>query len=171
MPKGNVNVSRFGDRIIGVGGFINISQNAKCVIFSGTLTAGDLDIGWEDGKTIIRKEGRHRKFVPKLEQICYNAAMGRARGQVTLFVTERAVFRVGSQGLELIEIAPGLDADRDVIARMGFRPAVSPDLRTMDARIFQPALMGLSADIHAKPRGYRSARVAQWHEMRRRAAP
>src|SRR6185369_15492096 len=71
-PQGNVNVSRFGDRIIGVGGFINIAQNAKCVIFSGTLTAGDLDVAWEDGKTVIRKEGRHRKFVPKVEQICYN---------------------------------------------------------------------------------------------------
>ena len=121
--EGNVNVSRFGDRIIGVGGFINISQNARCVVFSGTLTAGDLDIGWEDGRTVIRKEGRHRKFVPKLEQICYNASIGRERGQVTLFVTERAVFRVGANGLELIEIAPGLDAERDVIAQMGFRPA------------------------------------------------
>src|SRR5690242_15273687 len=82
-PAGNVNVSRFGDRIIGVGGFINISQNAKCVVFSGTLTAGDLDIGWEQGKTVIRREGRHTKFVPRLEQICYSAAMGRARNQVT----------------------------------------------------------------------------------------
>src|SRR6185369_12692734 len=100
-PQGNVNVSRFGDRIIGVGGFINIAQNARCVVFGGTLTAGDLDIGWEDGRTVIRKEGRHRKFVPRLEQICYSAGMGRARGQVTLFVTERAVFRVTGNGLEL----------------------------------------------------------------------
>jgi len=167
--EGNVNVSRFGDRIIGVGGFINIAQNAKCVIFSGTLTAGDLDIAWEDGKTVIRKEGRHRKFVPKLEQVCYNASMGRARGQATIFVTERAVFRVGSQGLELIEIAPGLDAERDVISKMGFRPAVSSDLRAMDARIFRPGLMGLSADVHAKPRGFRSARVARWHKAHRSA--
>jgi propionate CoA-transferase len=167
--EGNVNVSRFGDRIIGVGGFINIAQNAKCVIFSGTLTAGDLDIAWEDGRTIIRTEGRHQKFVPKLEQVCYNASMGRTRGQVTLFVTERAVFSVGAQGLELVEIAPGLDAERDVIARMGFRPAVSRSLRIMDARIFRPDLMGLSADIHAKPHRFRSSRVAQWHEARRRA--
>ena len=167
--EGNVNVSRFGDRIIGVGGFINISQNARCVIFSGTLTAGDLDIEWVDGKTIIRREGRHRKFVPKLEQVCYNASMGRPRGQVTLFVTERAVFRVGSQGLALTEIAPGLDAERDVIAHMGFRPAVSSELKLMDPRIFNPGLMGLSADIHAKPRGYRSPRVAAWHEARAKA--
>src|SRR5499427_817075 len=134
--EGNVNVSRFGDRIIGVGGFINISQNAKCVIFSGTLTAGDLDIAWENGTTIIRKEGRHKKFVPKLEQICYNASIGRERGQVALFVTERAMFRVGRDGLELIEIAPGLDAERDIIAHMGFRPRVAPELQVMDARIF-----------------------------------
>ena len=164
--EGNVNVSRFGDKIIGVGGFINIAQNAKSVIFSGTLTAGDLDIDWEDGKTVIRKEGRHKKFVPKIEQVCYNASMGRDRGQLALFVTERAVFRVGPNGLELIEIAPGLDAERDVISNMGFRPAVAPDLKPMDARIFKRGLMSLSADIHAKPHRFRSARVAQWHEAR-----
>jgi len=167
---GNVNVSRFGDRIIGVGGFINISQNAKCVIFSGTLTAGDLDIAWEDGRTVIRKEGRHQKFVPQLEQICYSASMGRAWGQVALFVTERAVFRVGPRGLELIEIAPGLDPERDVISKMGFRPVVSNELKLMDPRIFRPARMGLTTDIHAKPRSYRSNRVARWHEMRKRTA-
>jgi len=164
--QGNVNVSRFGDKIIGVGGFINISQNAKCVVFGGTLTAGNLDIGWENGRTIIRSEGRHRKFVPKLEQVCYSATIGRARGQVTLFVTERAVFRVGEEGLELIEIAPGLDAERDVIAHMGFRPRVSGSLRTMDARIFQPGLMGLHRDILGKPRRYRSKRVQRWYESR-----
>ena len=169
--EGNVNVSRFGDRIIGVGGFINISQNAKCVIFSGTLTAGDLDIGWENGRTIIRREGRHPKFVPKLEQICYSASMGRAQGQVALFVTERAVFRVGATGLELIEIAPGLDPERDVISKMRFRPVVSRELKEMDPRIFRPGLMGLSADLHAKPRGYRSERVARWHANRSRTAP
>lgn len=164
--EGNVNVSRFGDKIIGVGGFINISQNARKVIFSGTLTAGNLDIGWEDGRTVIRSEGRHRKFVPKLEQICYNAAMGRERGQQTLFVTERAVFRVGDSGLELTEIAPGIDAERDVIAHMGFRPRVSSMLKTMDPRIFRPALMGLAVDLHARPRAYRSPRVARWHAAR-----
>ena len=167
--QGNVNVSRFGDRIIGVGGFINISQNAKCVVFGGTLTAGDLDVTWERGKTLIRKEGRHRKFVAKLEQICYSAGMGRERGQVALFVTERAVFRVGAEGLELIEIAPGLDPERDVIAHMGFRPSVARDLRPMDARIFDPGLMGLAAHVRAKPHRYRSPRVAQWYEARKAA--
>ena len=167
--EGNVNVSRFGDRIIGVGGFINISQNAKCVVFGGTLTAGDLDIVWDKGSTVIRKEGRHRKFVPKLEQICYNAKMARERGHVALFVTERAVFRVGTEGLELIEIAPGLDIERDVVAHMGFRPRIAPDVKPMDARIFEPALMGLAAHIHAKPRRHRSQRIAQWHEAHKAA--
>ena len=166
--QGNVNVSRFGDRIIGVGGFINIAQNARCVVFGGTLTAGDLDVAWENGRTIIRKEGRHRKFVPKLEQICYSAALGRERRQVALFVTERAVFRVGDDGLELIEIAPGLDADRDVIAHMGFRPRVAPDVKTMDARVFYPGLMGLASDLRRQPRRHRSPRVAQWHDAHHR---
>ena len=165
--QGNVNVSRFGDKIIGVGGFINISQNARCMVFNGTLTAGELDIAWERGRTVIRKEGRHQKFVPKLEQICYSAAMAHARGQVALFVTERAVFRIGDQGLELIEIAPGLDAERDVIAHMGFRPVVSAALTTMDARLFEPGLMGLGPQIHAKPRRYRSERVADWVAARK----
>jgi len=169
--QGNVNVSRFGDRIIGVGGFMNISQNAKCVVFNGSLTAGDLDVVWEHGNTVIRKEGRHRKFVSKLEQICYSAAMGRAKGQLALFVTERAVFRVGADGLELIEIAPGLDAERDVITHMGFRPRVARDLRVMDARIFDPRRMGLADHVHGKPHRYRSARVEQWHESRRAPAP
>ena len=167
--EGNVNVSRFGDRIIGVGGFINISQNAKCVVFGGTLTAGDLDVAWERGRTIIRNEGKHRKFVPELEQICYSASMGRERGQVALFVTERAVFRVGAEGLELIEIAPGLDVERDVIAHMSFRPRVARDLRPMDPRIFDPRPMDLAAELRAKPQRYRSPRVAQWYEARKNA--
>jgi propionate CoA-transferase len=164
--EGNVNVSRFGDRIIGVGGFINIAQNARCVVFGGTLTAGDLDIGWEDGRTVIRREGRHRKFVPRLEQVCYSARLGRERGQKVFFVTERAVFRIGADGLELVEIAPGLDAERDVIAHMGFRPAVPRQPGAMDPRIFRPQRMGIAADVHRKPRGYRSDRVARWHAAR-----
>jgi propionate CoA-transferase len=164
--QGNVNVSRFGDRIVGPGGFINIAQNARCVVFSGMLTAGELDVGWENGQTVIRKEGKHKKFVRKLEQICYNAAMGRERGQTTYFVTERAVFKVGAQGLELIEVAPGVDVERDVVANMEFRPAISPKLKVMDARIFQPELMGLADDLRKKPKQYRSQRVMKWHQDR-----
>jgi propionate CoA-transferase len=164
---GNVNISRFGDKIIGVGGFINISSNARCVVFGGTLTAGDLDVTWEGGKTVIRREGRHRKFVGKLEQICYSARLGRERGQTALFVTERAVFRIADDGLELIEIAPGLDPERDVFAQMDFKPSIAKDLKTMDARLFAPGLMGLGPQVSAKPRLFRSKRVAEWHEARR----
>jgi propionate CoA-transferase len=89
---------------------------------------------------------------------------------VALFVTERAVFRIGVDGLELIEIAPGLDLERDIIPNMGFRPQVARDLKQMDARIFDPRPMGLAAHVHGKARGYRSKRVAQWHEARRVAA-
>jgi propionate CoA-transferase len=117
----------------------------------------------------IVREGRHRKFVPKLEQICYSAAIGRKRGQRALFVTERAVFRIGDDGLELVEIAPGVDAERDVIAQMGFRPRVATDLKTMDSRIFAHGPMGLAEYVHAKPIVHRSARVARWHEARKTA--
>jgi propionate CoA-transferase len=85
-------------------------------------------------------------------------------------VTERAVFRVGDHGLELVEIAPGLDPERDVIAHMAFRPRVAPDLRVMDARIFQPGPMGLAAHVRGKPARHRSPRLAQWHAARRSQA-
>jgi propionate CoA-transferase len=165
-PQGNVNISRFGDKIIGVGGFVNISQNAKCVIFSGTLTAGGLDVGWEGGRTVIRSEGRHRKFVESIEQVCYSAAFARERGQTALYLTERAVFRLGDEGLELIEIAPGVDLERDVIGQMAFRPRVAGDLRTMDARLFDPQPLRIRDEITARGRRYRSERVAQWYAGR-----
>lgn len=139
---GNVNVSRFGNRLIGPGGFINISQNAQRVIFGGTLTAG--------GKP---------KAVEAVEQITFSGAYARERGQPVLYVTEAAVFRLGRSGPELAEIAPDLSVEQ-VIARMGFRPAVAPDLRPMDQRLFRPERMGLAADIAAKPARASSARLA-----------
>jgi propionate CoA-transferase len=160
---GNVNVSRFGGRIIGIGGFVNISQNAKKVMFSGTLTAGGLAIDWPDGTTRITREGRELKFVDAVEQLSYSGAYGRARGQETLFITERAVFRrddAGTGGLELIEIAPGVDVRRDVIERMAFAPRVAESLETMDARIFRPQPMGLAAEIRGRPRRLTSPRLA-----------
>jgi propionate CoA-transferase len=164
--QGNVNISRFGDKIIGVGGFINISANARCVVFGGTLTAGELDVTWEGGKTIVRKEGRHKKFVRKLEQICFSAPLARKRGQTVLFVTERAVFRIGAEGLELCEIAPGLDPERDIVPHMDFRPSIAKDLKTMHTGLFEPGLMGLGAQVLDKPRQYRCERVAAWHAKR-----
>ncbi len=164
--EGNVNVSRFGDRIIGVGGFINIAQNAKTVIFNGTLTAGDLAISWPDGKIRIEREGKHKKFVKSLQQICYSARIARERGQTALFVTERAVFRIAGKGMELIEVAPGVDLERDIFGQMEFRPAVAPDLRQMDRRLFQPGLMDLHRDLSGRPAHYRTERIKAWHETR-----
>jgi propionate CoA-transferase len=144
-PKGNVNISRFGDKIVGVGGFINISQNAKKVVFSGTFTAGGLQTAFEDGKLRILQEGRHRKFIGAIEQICYNATFAAEQGRTALFVTERALFRATTSGLELIEIAPGIDIERDILAHMDFRPAIAADLRQMDPRLFAPQIMGLAS--------------------------
>ncbi|MFI5012834.1 MAG: acyl CoA:acetate/3-ketoacid CoA transferase [Hyphomicrobiales bacterium] len=149
--EGNVNVSRFGGRIIGPGGFINISQNAACVVFCGTFTAGKMEVSWPRGVTAIKRDGAHHKFVPKVEQITYSGRFGRERRQKVLYVTERAVFRLAAAGLELIEIAPGIDLESDVLGRMGFRPAIAPRLETMDRRLFRPAPLGLAAEIAKRP--------------------
>lgn len=159
--NGDVNVSRFGERIIGFGGFIDISQNAAKVVFSGTFTAGGLRIEWPDGRVRIQTEGSSRKLVEQVQQISYSARFGRENGQSVLYVTERAVFALGEDGLELIEVAPGIDLERDVIGQMGFRPHVSPALRQMDARLFREAPMGLATEIAAKPRQKRSIRLTE----------
>jgi propionate CoA-transferase len=165
-PDGSVNVSRFGNRIIGVGGFMNISQNAKRVVFSGTFTAGGLDIAWPEGCTTIAREGKHPKFVARLDQLTYNATCGRERGQPMTYVTERAVFRSGPEGLELAEIAPGVDLERDILAHMAFRPHIAGDVREMDARLFRPEPMGLAVDLAARPRLSPSPRVrAAWEAL------
>jgi propionate CoA-transferase len=148
---GSVNVSRFGDRIIGVGGFVNISQNAKKVIFSGTMTAGGLELAVEDGELVIKNEGRHKKFVSTLQQVSYNGEFADQRGQEALYITERAVFRKKDGQLELVEIAPGVDLDRDILSQMDFAPLISPDLKLMDARLFQQEPMGLDDDLQSKP--------------------
>lgn len=149
---GNVNVSRFGNRIVGPGGFINISQNAKTVVFSGTFTAGRSEIAWPDGKMNIISDGKQPKLVEKVQQITYSGPYGAQRGQRVLYVTERAVFRLTTHGVELIEVAPGIDVERDVFARMGFRPQVSPALKTMDARLFKPEPLHLDRHLAGQPR-------------------
>lgn len=157
--EGHVNVSRFGGRIVGPGGFINISQNAKSVIYSGTFTAGKSAFSWPDGKMKIGKDGDGQKFVKAVEQITYSGTYGRERGQRVLYITERAVFRLGAGGVELIEIAPGVDAQRDVIAKMGFEPKIAADLKTMDARLFKPERLKLADDLHNRKQPPRSPRL------------
>jgi propionate CoA-transferase len=158
-PDGSVNVSRFGGRIIGVGGFVNISQNAKKVVFSGLFTAGSQDISWAHGCTTIAQDGHHRKFVNELEQLTYSARIAQERGQEALYVTERAVFKRGDDGLVLIEVAPGIDIERDVFARMEFRPHVAAKLREMDAVLFEPGPMGLSEVLARQAKRPSSLRI------------
>ena len=140
---GNLNVSKFGPRLAGAGGFINISQNAKEVVFVGTFTAGELVVAVEDGKLRILQEGRARKLVNEVEHRTFSGEYAWKRRQRALYITERCVFRLGPDGLELIEIAPGIDLERDILAHMDFVPAMREPLTLMEACIFREAPMGL----------------------------
>ena len=142
--EGNVNASRVGDTVFGAGGFINISQSAHRVVFCGTLTAGGLATRVGRGVIAIEREGRHRKFVDRVQHMTFSAAQARASGQRVMYVTERAVFELDEHGLLLVEIAPGLDLEADVLAHMDFRPAVADPLATMDPSLFQIAEEGQS---------------------------
>lgn len=154
--EGNLNVSKFGPRLAGAGGFINISQNAKKVVFAGTFTAGGLDIGIHDGKLEIHVEGRSRKFVRAVEHRTFSGAYAIKRQQPVLYVTERCVFALTPQGLELLEIAPGIDVDRDILAHMDFKPIIKAP-KIMDARIFSQTVMGLRDHMLAVPFEHRLA--------------
>jgi len=143
---GNVNVSKFGVRVAGAGGFINITQNAKKVIFCGTFTAGDLQVSVADQKLHITQEGPHKKFVPEVEHVTFSGDYARENNRKVIYVTERAVFRLTAEGLVLEEIAPGVDLERDILALMDFAPIVSPNLKLMDSRIFADKPMGLKLD-------------------------
>ena len=148
--EGNLNVSRFGPRLAGAGGFINISQNAKKVVFVGTFTAGELQLGIAEGNLRIERDGRAQKFVREVEHRTFSGPYAARAGKPVLFITERCVFRLTPQGMELTEIAPGVDLQRDVLERMGFAPIVKKP-RLMDARLFRPEPMGLREDLLRLP--------------------
>lgn len=135
--EGNVNVSKVGNLLTGCGGFINISQNAKRVVFCGTFTAKGLKVGVGGGKLSIQREGEVKKFVEQVQQITYSGTYARERGQPALYVTERAVFTLEREGLVLQEVAPGVDVVRDIEGQMGFAPLRAPDLKLMSEQLFR----------------------------------
>lgn len=139
---GNINVSKFGPKIAGTGGFVNITQNTPTVVFTGTFLAGGLREKVSGGKLEIVSEGKHEKLVDEVEQITFSGPVAYQNGQNIYYVTERAVFKLVKEGIELIEIAPGIDLQTDVLDHMAFKPIISDDLRYMDARIFEQGLMG-----------------------------
>lgn len=141
---GNVNVSRFAGRVIGPGGFINISQNTPKVCFLSTFTAGKTKIEVGGGKLSILQDGAGTKFKQNVGQITFSAEYARKTGQEVLYITERAVFKLTERGVMLIEIAPGVDLEQDILAHMEFLPLISDKLKQMDSRIFMDQPMGLS---------------------------
>lgn len=131
------------------------------MVFSGTFTAGGAKVDWSGGRAYVKEEGRSRKFVSAVQQISYSASYGFERGQTVLYVTERAVFRLQKGGLELIEIAPGIDLEKDILNQMEFRPAISPDLKEMDHRIFMPDPIGMAGELKSKPKRKRAVRLTE----------
>jgi propionate CoA-transferase len=147
---GNVNVSRFGSKLAGSGGFINISQNAKRLVFAGTfVVSGRCRV--KDGRLVIADGATAPKFIADVEQRTFSADYAAAGGQPVLYVTERCVFQLTPDGLELIEIAPGVDLEKHILAHMGFEPIIRGEPKLMDARIFGAAPMGLKGDLLTMP--------------------
>lgn len=144
--SGNVNVSKFGPSSAGPGGFINITQNTPKVCFIGSFMAQKANVKIHDGKLEIIEEGRGEKFVSQVDQITFSAKTALKNGQKVYYITERAVFRLTSQGLELTEIAPGMDLEKDVLAHMKFLPLISKNLKRMDSRLYREEKMGLTED-------------------------
>jgi propionate CoA-transferase len=159
--EGNVNVSRYGRSIKGPGGFINISQGARRVAFSGTLTTGGLDVAPDGvGGLSLRQDGRTAKWVPEVQQVTFSGRYAHERRQEVTYVTDRAVFRLGEARIELIEVAPGIDVKRDILERIGFQVSVASPLATMDGRLFRPEPMNLLPEFRARARTAQTLRRA-----------
>lgn len=141
--NGNVNVSKFGPRLAGCGGFINITQNAKKVFYCGTFTAGGLKLKCEDGQVAIVQEGKSKKFKKEVEQITFSGIYANKVGQPVIYITERAVFELKEDGMHLTEIAPGIDLQTQILDLMEFEPIIDGEIKLMDSRIFKEERMNL----------------------------
>ena len=140
--EGNVNASRFSGRVSGCGGFINISQNSKKVVFVGTFTSGGLKTHISEGKLHIQEEGKYNKFVESVGQVTFAGGRAGREGRSVIYVTERCVFALREDGLELVEVAPGIDIDKEILDLLPFRPLVD-DPRPMEKALFHPDALGL----------------------------
>ncbi|SHJ43446.1 propionate CoA-transferase [Dethiosulfatibacter aminovorans DSM 17477] len=141
--KGNINVSKFGPKLPGCGGFINITQNSKKVFFCGTFTAGGLRTKIEDGNMVIENEGKKLKFIKEVEQVTFSGRYANKTGQPILYITERCVFELRQDGLWLIEIAPGIDMQSQILDLMEFKPHIADEVKLMDEKLFREENMGL----------------------------
>lgn len=137
--RGNVNVSKFNGRVAGIGGFMDIAQTAKKIVFTGTFTTGSLKIEPDGGKLKIHQEGKFKKFVDQVEHITFSGEYALRQGQTVLYITERAVFELIPDGLRLLEIAPGVDLEKDILAQMEFRPVIDDGLRQMKIHTDSPS--------------------------------
>lgn len=138
---GNVNVSKLGGLTVGPGGFIDIAQNARKVVFCGTFAAKGVKLATGDGKMQVIEQGKVQKLVSKVDQITFSGPQSLVRKQEVLYLTERASFRLTENGVELFELAPGIDLQRDVLEQMGFQPKLSKNIAHMDANFFQRELL------------------------------
>ena len=141
--KGNVNVHKFNGKIMGTGGFVNICAGSKKVVLCGTLRAGGLKTEVGNGQIKVKNEGKFEKMIPECEEITFSGEQALKQGQKVVYITERAVFELTNEGVMLTEVAPGIDAKKDIIDQMGFEPIISKDLKTMDERIFKDEKMGI----------------------------
>lgn len=161
--EGNVNVSKLSRRIPGVGGFLNVTQNAKKVVFCGAFTAEGGEVLVRDGRVQIVENGAVRKFVNQLDQVTFSGRYATEKGQEVLLVTERCVFRLVPEGLELSEYAPGVDVERDILALMEFAPKIAADLKEMPAQVFYEGPMGLASLISQETYSGGSSAWQKWN--------